>query len=58
MNFKGKFIVDKKGHRVGVLFNFRAYSKLVDYVEDIEDSLELKHALANEREKGIRIINN
>lgn len=53
--FKGKYLIDEKGNKVAVMMDAHGYEKLINYVQDLEDSLELKHALKHEKEKGISL---
>lgn len=53
--FKGKYLVDEKGQKVAIMMDTRGYEKLINYVQDLEDSLELKHAIKHEKEKGISL---
>jgi hypothetical protein len=52
---KEKYVIDDKGHKLGVLMDTREYEKLLEYIEFMEDSLELKEAVKNEKEKGITL---
>ena len=31
------YVVDKKGHRVGVFINMKAYEKIIELLEELED---------------------
>lgn len=53
IDLKEKFIVDEKGSKLGVLMNTKEFEKLLNYIEYMEDSLELKTALKTEKEKGL-----
>jgi len=55
MNIREKYIVDEEGHKVGVLMDAKEYEKLLEYIEYMEDSLELKEAVKSEKEKGITL---
>lgn len=44
MTIQTEYIIDQKGHRKSVLMSVRDYLKLVDYVEDLEDAMDLKKA--------------
>ena len=50
---KEKFVVDEVGRKLGVLMDTKEFDKLLDYIEYMEDSLEMKDALRFEKEKGI-----
>ena len=52
MNVKEKYMIDGKGRKIGVFIDAQNYDKLLHYIEFMEDSLELKHAIKHEREKG------
>ena len=54
-SFKGKYLVDENGHKVAVMMDTKGYEKLINYVQDLEDSLELKHAIKHEKEKGVSL---
>ncbi|MDI6731612.1 MAG: hypothetical protein QME05_03400 [Candidatus Margulisbacteria bacterium] len=55
IDLKEKFVVDEKGSKLGVLMDTREFEKLLNYIEYMEDSLELKTALKNEKEKGLTL---
>ena len=40
-----KFIVDRKGRKTAVMLDVASYRALLDYVEDLEDALELDEAV-------------
>jgi len=44
MNFNPEYLVDKKGKKKSVVFSFRDYTRLMEYLEDMEDSIDLKRA--------------
>lgn len=40
-----QFLVDKRGHPKAVVLSLAEYRGLVHYLEDLEDALDLKHAV-------------
>ena len=44
MTIQTEYVVDQKGHKKSVLMSVRDYLKLVDYLEDLEDAVDLKKA--------------
>ena len=44
MTIQTEYVIDKKGHKKSVLMSVRDYLKLVDYLEDLEDAVDLKKA--------------
>ena len=42
---KQQFIVDKSGQPKSVVLDLVEYNRLLKFVEDLEDSLDLKHAV-------------
>lgn len=42
---KQQFIVDKNGQPKSVVLDLVEYNKLLEFIEDLEDSLDLKHAI-------------
>lgn len=46
MNIKVKeFLVDRKGRPKGVVLNISEYKKLLKFIEDIQDTVDLKEAI-------------
>ena len=46
MTVQAEYLVDSKGKKKSVLMPIKSYQKLIDYIEDLEDSLALKKAKA------------
>jgi PHD/YefM family antitoxin component YafN of YafNO toxin-antitoxin module len=46
----GRFVVNEQGEREAIVLSMEEYRKLMAYLEDLEDSLELKHAMEEETE--------
>lgn len=44
MTINAEYIIDKKGQKKSVVLSVEEYLRLVDYLDDLEDSLELKKA--------------
>ncbi len=42
MTIQTEYLVDEKGHKKSVVLSFRDYLRLVDYMEDLEDAVDLK----------------
>ena len=42
---KEEFLVDKNGHPKAIVLKVSEYNKLLKFIEDLEDSLDLKHAI-------------
>ncbi len=40
-----QFLVDRKGHPKAVVLSLQEYRTLVRHLEDLEDALDLKHAI-------------
>ena len=40
-----QFLVDERGKSKAVVLNISTYNKLLKLIEDLEDSLDLKHAI-------------
>ena len=40
-----EFLVDKNGQTKAVVLGLSEYNKLLKFIEDLEDSLDLKHAV-------------
>jgi len=55
LDIKEKFLINQKGEKVAVMMDMDKYKKLINYLECIEDSLELKEAVKKEKEKGITL---
>lgn len=47
---KPQFIVDAKGRRRSVVLSFQDYERLLDRLEDLEDTLALDEAVRTEEE--------
>ncbi|MBN2543104.1 hypothetical protein JXI42_09600 [bacterium] len=45
IKIKSRKILDKDGREVAIQFEFEDYKKIQEYIEDIEDSLELAQAI-------------
>lgn len=50
LKLKEKFIVDEKGEKREVILSISDYKMLLQRLEDIEDALELKKAVEEDRE--------
>jgi len=50
MVIQTEYLVDQKGKKRSVVLPIRNYLKLIDYLEDMEDALELKKAKKNARD--------
>lgn len=46
----GRFVVNERGEKEAVVLSMEEYRKLMVYLEDLEDSLELKRAMEEEAE--------
>jgi hypothetical protein len=44
-----QFLVDKRGHAKAIILSLMDYRKLVRHLHDLEDALDLKHAVATGR---------
>ncbi len=44
MVLKTEYLIDEKGHKKSVVFSIKDYLKLMEYLEDLEDSVDLKSA--------------
>ena len=44
MTIQAEYVVDAKGHRKSVVMPIKNFKKLVEYVEDLEDAVDLKKA--------------
>ncbi len=42
---KQEFLVDKKGQPKAVVLSLPEYNRLLRFIENLEDSLDLKHAI-------------
>lgn len=42
---KEQFLVDKNGQPKAIVLDLSEYNKLLKLIEDLEDSLDLKHAI-------------
>jgi hypothetical protein len=42
---KQEFLVDKNGKAKAVVLSLPEYSKLLEFIEDLEDALDLRHAV-------------
>ena len=45
-----QFLVDEKGNSKAVILEISTYNKLLQLIEDLEDSLDLKHAIETSSE--------
>ena len=50
---KERYVIDEKGEKIAIMMDIEEYKKLLKYIEEIEDSLELKKAIKEEREEGV-----
>lgn len=55
LEVKEQYVVNKKGEEIAVMIDLKNYQKLLKYIENIEDALELKKAVKEEKEKGITL---
>ncbi len=55
LEVKEQYVIDKTGKEIAVMINLRDYRKLLDYVKNIEDALELKKAVKEEKERGVTL---
>ena len=55
LEVKEQYVVNKKGEGIAVMIDLKNYQKLLKYIENIEDALELKKAVKEEKEKGITL---
>ncbi|MDD5530415.1 MAG: hypothetical protein PHX21_10385 [bacterium] len=44
MTIQAEYVIDKKGQKKSVVLPIKNYLKLVEYLEDLEDALDLKRA--------------
>ncbi len=44
MTVQTEYLIDNKGKKKSVLMPIKSYQKLIEYIEDLEDSLALKKA--------------
>lgn len=44
MGIKTEYLVDEQGQKRSVVFSLQNYLKLMEYMEDLEDSVDLKRA--------------
>lgn len=44
MTIQTEYLVDRKGHKKSVVMSVGDYLKLMDYLEDLEDAVDLKKA--------------
>ena len=44
MIFRTEYLVDKKGQKKSVVLSIRDYLRLIKYLDDLEDSVDLKKA--------------
>ena len=47
-----KYLVDRKGRKTAVMLDVATYRALLEYIEELEDALELDEAVRSE--KGFR----
>lgn len=41
-----KYVVDETGRKKAVIIDLEEYNRLIEYLEDIEDALDLKDAIS------------
>ena len=44
MTIQAEYLVDEKGHKKSVVLPIKTYEKLLAYLEDLEDTVDLKLA--------------
>jgi len=44
MTFHTEYLIDEKGHKKGVVLSVEDFLKLLEYLEDLEDTLDIKKA--------------
>ena len=44
MTIHTEYLIDERGHKKSVVLSLRDYLKLVEYLEDLEDAVDLKKA--------------
>ena len=44
-----RYVTDSNGHKMAVLLDMKQYQKLREYLEDLQDALDLKRAKATAR---------
>ncbi|MBF0490865.1 MAG: hypothetical protein HQL15_09710 [Candidatus Omnitrophica bacterium] len=42
MTIQAEYLVDEKGHKKSVVLSIKTYEKLLNYLEDLEDAVDLK----------------
>lgn len=47
MNIPAKYLIDEKGEKKSVVVGIDDYLRLMEYLENLEDSLDLKNAQKN-----------
>ncbi len=50
MAMQRRYLVNEKGRKTGVVLSLAEYKKLLERLEDLEDALELREAMATETE--------
>ncbi len=45
--FKPRYVLDKKGKKIAVVFDFHEYQSIIEFIEDVEDSRDLLKAELN-----------
>lgn len=45
LNIKPKYVVDEKGRKTAVVLSIKDYRALMQRLEDLEDALDLDHAV-------------
>ena len=55
LEVKEQYVVDKAGREVAVMIDLKDYQRLLKYIENIEDALELKKAVREEKERGVTL---
>ncbi len=49
MTIQAEYLIDEKGQRKSVVLSIRDYLKLVEYLEDLEDTIDLRKAKESAR---------
>jgi hypothetical protein len=47
MTIQAEYLIDEKGQKKSVVLSIQDYFRLMEYLEDLEDSLDLKKAKAS-----------
>ena len=48
MTLKTEYLIDERGHKKSIVISVNDYIKLLEYLEDLEDSIDLKKAKESE----------